>query len=50
VLQAVHAGHNSLADDTHVVGRDIVHARRHVLSPRHLRDDLRIFSTIVDTA
>jgi len=55
VLQSVHVGHKSLADYTHLVGRDLGrrgkdHARRHFLPPRYLRDYLRIFSTMVDAA
>jgi hypothetical protein len=55
VLQSVHVGHTSLADHTHLMGRDLgrrakEHARRHFLSPRYLRDYLRTFSTMVDAA
>jgi len=55
VLQSVHVDHTSLADDTHLLGRDLgrrgrEHARRDFLSPRCLRDYPRISSTMVDAA
>jgi hypothetical protein len=52
MLQPIPVGHKSLADYTHVAGElgrrlgraGKEHVRRHFLTPRLLRDWLRIFS------